>query len=107
LGELAVLRAIGTSRAAIVRTVMLEGVLLTVAGSTLGIVLGLITARYLDSILTAIPGLPSVISFFVAEPSGLARGALTVLVAGFFAGGYPAWRAAATPIAETLRSEAE
>ena len=107
LGELAVLRAIGVSRGAIVRTVMLEGALLTALGSTLGIALGLGTARYLDAILKSFPGLPAVISFFVPEAGGLAGGALTVLASGLLAGSYPAWLAARAPIAGTLRSEAE
>jgi len=107
LGEIAVLRAIGVVRHKIAGAVMLEGLGLALLGSGLGTGLGLATARYLDAILKAFPGLPAAISFFVAEPSSVARAALGVLVAGALAGGYPAWIAANAPIAATLREEAE
>lgn len=106
LGEIATLRAIGVSRAGIVRRVLAEGALLSLAGNGLGLVLGLITARYLDGILTTFPGLPAAISFFVPEPGAVLRAALALLAAGTLAGAWPAWRAARAPIAATLREEA-
>ena len=106
LGEIATLRAIGVTRAGIVRRVLAEGALLSLAGNGLGLVLGLLTARYLDGILTAFPGLPAAISFFVPERGAVLRAALALLVAGTLAGAWPAWRAARAPIAATLREEA-
>ena len=106
LGEIATLRAIGVSRAGIVRRVLAEGALLSLAGNGLGLVLGLATARYLDGILTTFPGLPAAISFFVPEGSAVLRAALALLAAGTLAGAWPAWRAARAPIAATLREEA-
>lgn len=106
LGEIATLRAIGVSRAGIVRRVLAEGALLSLAGNGLGLGLGLITARYLDGILTTFPGLPAAISFFVPERSAVLRAALALLAAGTLAGAWPAWRAARAPIAATLREEA-
>lgn len=106
LGEIATLRAIGVSRAGIVRRVLAEGALLSLAGNGLGLVLGLITARYLDGILTTFPGLPAAISFFVPERGAVLRAALVLLAAGTLAGAWPAWRAARAPIAATLREEA-
>jgi putative ABC transport system permease protein len=106
LGEIATLRAIGVSRAGIVRRVLAEGALLSLAGNGLGLLLGLATARYLDGILTTFPGLPAAISFFVPEPGAVLRASLALLVAGTLAGGWPAWRAARAPIAATLREEA-
>jgi putative ABC transport system permease protein len=107
LGEIAVLRALGVTRARIVATVMLEGAALTAAGAVLGAGLGLVTARYLDGILTSFPGLPAAISFFVADAGATLRATLAVLAAGSLAGAWPAWVAARTPIALTLRSDAE
>jgi putative ABC transport system permease protein len=107
IGEIAVLRAIGVTRARIVAAVMIEGFIVTAAGSLLGLGLGLVTARYLDAILTSFPGLPEAISFFVARPAALVQAGIAVLVAGSLAGAYPAWLAARTPIAATLRGEAE
>jgi putative ABC transport system permease protein len=106
LGEIATLRAIGVSRAHVVRDVMVEGLALTLIGGTLGVVLGLATARYLDAILTSFPGLPATISFFVPRARGLVIAAIVLLVSGTLAGAYPAWLAARAPIAATLRTEA-
>jgi putative ABC transport system permease protein len=107
LGEFAILRAIGVRRARVVRMVLLEGALLAVAGAGFGTLLGLLTARELDAILTSFPGLPAMISFFVAEPASLARAALLAIGGGVIATGYPAWLAGRGPIAATLRADAE
>jgi putative ABC transport system permease protein len=106
LGEIATLRAIGVSRATVARQVLAEGIALTVAGATLGIGLGLATARYLDAILTSFPGLPAAFSFFVPRSDALATAAAVLFVTGSLAGLYPAWLAARAPIAATLRAEA-
>ncbi|MEZ4455403.1 MAG: ABC transporter permease [Gemmatimonadales bacterium] len=106
-GEFAVLRAVGMRRRRVIRLVVVEGALLTAVGTTLGIGLGLATARYLDAILTSFPGLPAAISFFVPDPTALGRVAVAVLVAGLAASAYPAWLASRAPIAETLRADAE
>lgn len=106
LGEIATLRAIGIGRLTVVRQVFIEGTVLTVLGAVLGIMLGLGTARYLDSILTSFPGLPAAFSFFVPRRETLSIAALVLLVTGSLAGLYPAWLAARAPIAATLRSEA-
>jgi putative ABC transport system permease protein len=106
LGEIATLRAIGISRGTVARQVLAEGVALTVAGTTLGIGLGLGTARYLDAILTSFPGLPAAFSFFVPRAEALATAAVVLLLTGSLAGVYPAWLAARAPIAATLRAEA-
>jgi putative ABC transport system permease protein len=106
LGEIATLRAIGVSRGGIVRRVLAEGALLTLAGNAIGLLLGLATARYLDGILTSFPGLPAAISFFVPERGAVTRAAVALLAAGSIAGAWPAWRAARAPIAATLREEA-
>ncbi len=105
LGEIATLRAIGIARSTVVRQVLIEGTVLTVVGAALGIVLGLGTARYLDSILTSFPGLPAAFSFFVPRPGSLATAGLVLMATGSLAGLYPAWLAARAPIAATLRSE--
>jgi putative ABC transport system permease protein len=106
LGEIATLRAIGVARSTIVRQVLVEGAVLTLTGTIIGLVLGLGTARYLDSILTSFPGLPAAFSFFVPRRESLGTAAMVVLSAGCLAGLYPAWIAARAPIAATLRSEA-
>lgn len=105
-GEIAVMRAIGVSRAHVVQQVVIEGIAISFAGALLGLALGLVTARYLNTILSAFPGLPMAIDFFLFQPRA-AWSAMGLLVAsGIGAGIYPAWRAAALPIAESLRREA-
>jgi putative ABC transport system permease protein len=106
LGEIATLRAIGVSRATVVTQVLAEGTALTILGAALGILLGLLTAEYLDAILTSFPGLPAAFSFFVPRADTLSFAALVLLVTGSLAGLYPAWLASRAPIAATLRAEA-
>ncbi|HEX8945977.1 MAG TPA: FtsX-like permease family protein [Gemmatimonadaceae bacterium] len=106
LGEIVVMRAIGVARSRVVLQIVIEGVAIMIVGALAGLVLGLGTARYLNSILAAFPGLPAAIDFFLFEPRD-AWGALGLLtVAGIFAGIYPSWRGASLPIAITLREEA-
>lgn len=106
LGEIVVMRAIGVARTRIVQQIVLEGTAIMLVGAVAGLGLGLITARYLNSILAAFPGLPAAIDFFKFEPRD-AWTALGLLVgAGILAGIYPSWRGASRPIATTLREEA-
>jgi putative ABC transport system permease protein len=105
-GEIAVMRAIGVSRSHVVEQVMLEGVAISFAGAVLGLALGLVTARYLNAILSAFPGLPMAIDFFLFQPRAAWSALGLLIVSGIGAGIYPAWRAASLPIAESLRREA-
>jgi putative ABC transport system permease protein len=106
LGEIATLRALGISRRTVVREIMLEGTVLTTVGSIIGIALGLLTARYLDGILTSFPGLPAAFSFFVPRRDSLITAGIVLLLTGTLAALYPAWLAAGSPVAATLRAEA-
>ena len=106
LGEIATLRAVGVQRIRVVGQILAEGIALTLLGGTLGVALGVVTARYLDAILTSFPGLPAALSFFVPEPWALGTAGVILLLSGSLAGLYPAWLAARAPIAATLRAEA-
>ena len=106
LGEIATLRAIGISRSTVIREVLVEGATLTLIGSILGLCLGLVTARFLDAILTSFPGLPAAFSFFVPRRESVTIAAIVLLVTGALAALYPAWLASRAPIAATLRAEA-
>jgi len=106
LGEIVVMRAIGVARSRVVLQIVLEGVAIMTLGAAFGLALGLVTARYLNSILASFPGLPAAIDFFLFQPRD-AWSALGMLVgAGILAGIYPSWRGASLPIAITLREEA-
>ncbi|MBC7841057.1 MAG: ABC transporter permease [Gemmatimonadaceae bacterium] len=105
-GEIAVMRAIGVAKRSIVTQVVTEGLLLSGVGAFSGLLIGLVTAQWLERILADFPGMPATFRFFVFQPhdAGLALGMLGS--AGVLAGIYPAWRASSLPIAGTLRREA-
>ncbi|HSE39615.1 MAG TPA: FtsX-like permease family protein, partial [Acidobacteriota bacterium] len=105
IGEVALLRAIGISHKTIFSTVLLEGILTSLASAALGFALGKIVAIYLDSVLKSAPGLPADFSFFVFQPSSVLQALATLLITGFFAGLYPASAAVRLPVAGTLREE--
>lgn len=106
IGEIAVMRALGVSKWHVVQQIVIEGVGLSVVGAAAGLLLGLVTAKYLNSILSAFPGLPDAIDFFLFQPSSAFRALGLLVASGIAAGVYPSWRAASLPIAETLREEA-
>lgn len=106
LGEIVVMRAIGVARGRIVALIVLEGIAIMLVGTLAGLGLGLVTARYLNSILASFPGLPAAIDFFLFEPRDAWTSLGMLTVAGILAGVYPSWRGASMPIAMTLREEA-
>jgi putative ABC transport system permease protein len=105
-GEIAVMRAIGVAKQSIVMQVVTEGLVLSGIGALSGLLIGLVTAQWLERILADFPGMPATFRFFVFQPhdAGIALGMLAT--AGVLAGIYPAWRASSLPIAGTLRREA-
>jgi putative ABC transport system permease protein len=106
IGEFAVLRAIGIARRTITAQIMIEGAVLMLAGALLGLALGLVTARYLNTILASFPGLPQSIDFFLFQPRAAWTALGLLALAGVAAGAWPAWRGASLPIARVLREEA-
>jgi putative ABC transport system permease protein len=106
IGEIAVQRAIGVSRRHVVHQIVLESLVISVAGAVLGLALGLLTARWLNGILASFPGLPRAIDFFLFQPRAAWTALAMLIAAGILAAVYPAWRAASLPIARTLREEA-
>ncbi|HUQ20888.1 MAG TPA: FtsX-like permease family protein [Gemmatimonadaceae bacterium] len=106
IGEIAVMRAIGISRAHVVTQIVLEGVAISIIGAIAGLLLGLVTGRYLNSILSSFPGLPEAIDFFLWQPKSAWTAMGLLALSGIAAGIYPAFRASSLPIATTLREEA-
>jgi putative ABC transport system permease protein len=106
VGEIAVMRALGVRRERIVAQIVIEAGAIMAVAAPLGLALGLVTARYLNSILARFPGLPERIDFFLFQPRA-AWTALGLLAAsGVLSGIYPSWRSASLGIAATLRQEA-
>ena len=106
IGEIAVMRAIGVHRWRIVAQIVLESSAMMLVAAPLGLGLGLVTARYLNSILANFPGMPERIDFFVFQPSAAWSALGLLALSGMLAGIYPSWRSASLPIAMTLRQEA-
>jgi putative ABC transport system permease protein len=106
-GEIATMRAIGIPSLRILSGVVAEGLVLSAAGCAVGIPLGIWTARWLDGILRAFPGLPVGVSFFVLEPERAAFAVLVVIGVGAAGAAVPGIWAVRAPLGQSLREEAE
>jgi putative ABC transport system permease protein len=106
IGEISVMRAIGVHRWRVVAQILLESSVIMLVASPIGLALGLVTARWLNSILARFPGLPERIDFFLFQPSAAWTALGLLALRGILAGGYPSWRGGPQPIATTLRQEA-
>ena len=106
IGEIAVMRAIGVHRWRVIAQIVAEAAAMMLAATPLGLALGLVTARYLNSILANFPGLPERIDFFLFQPRAAWSALGMLAVSGVLAAVYPSWRCASLPIATTLRQEA-
>lgn len=103
--EIALLRAVGFSRARVGSQVVEEGLLLGGLGLVVGLGLGAVGAfvlnRFLDGLIA---GLPHGFSFVSIDPSVVVGGALEVLAVAVLASILPAVRAMQLPVAEELRA---
>ena len=105
LGEIAMLRALGFTRARIVALILAEGVALAGAALPGAILLGIAIASHLDRILLSAPGVPENLHFFTLTPAAVASTAALLLASGALGGVYPAVLAARLEIAATLHGE--
>ncbi|MBM4225860.1 MAG: FtsX-like permease family protein [Gammaproteobacteria bacterium] len=115
-GDIALLRTLGASRADILRTFAIQGVLIGLVGTLAGALLGIALADQIEAIVRTIEGLFGVqfmdakVYFMtdlpaVVEWSDVARVCGVAFVLCALATLYPAWRAARTEPAEALRHE--
>jgi lipoprotein-releasing system permease protein len=114
--DIAILRTLGLSPGGVMRVFIVQGTLLGLIGTSIGLVFGVLTALNIETLVPAIERLldtkflsPEV--YYISElPSELRLGdvvwtavfAFTVSVVATL---YPAWRAARTQPAEALRYE--
>jgi putative ABC transport system permease protein len=97
--EIGTLRALGWSRGRVLRTVLVEGLLLSCIGGALGLVLGVLGTEALIAIWNK--------AYLVASyhPSTFVKGGLVAVLVGVSAALYPAYRAANLKPVEALRYE--
>jgi putative ABC transport system permease protein len=106
-GEIGTLLAIGFKRNKILRLFAIEGVLLGLAGASLGLVAGYGLAELISAIGIPMPPPPGMEEGYTAKiritPDVLMNAFLTALATSAFAGLYPAWKASRLQIINALR----
>jgi putative ABC transport system permease protein len=98
--EIGVLRAMGWRSSRIMRMILCESLLLSMAGAALGTTVAVAATR----ILSNVPLYARVVSGDV-EPAIVLQGIAIAVLVGLFGGLYPAWRAARLLPTEALRHE--
>lgn len=100
--ELALLRLVGTTRRQLLSQVVIEALLLGLAGTAIGTVFGLLGVNAMGAFLDLL-GLTIERSNAVA-PSAIAIGAVVGIGVTVFAAAWPAWKATAVAPIEALRT---
>ena len=114
--DIAILRTLGLSPRGVMQVFMVQGSLIGIIGTALGVVGGIVLTLNLEHILHAIEAvlgvqlLPEDVYYITGLPTELRAQdvcaiAAVALAMAFVATIYPAWRASRTPPAEALRYE--
>jgi len=93
--DVAAMRLMGISRATVVRSVLLESSFVALLGSGFGVVLGFVTAAFVNAHYQAVYRTP--LEFAVITPETVAYSVALSLVLGIGAGALAARRLARTP----------
>ena len=115
-GDIAILRTMGATRGAIMRVFSMTGFAIGLAGTVLGLLLGVLVASNAEPLRAFISNLlnvtifPPEVFYLSSLPSRIDPGevtaiALVALILSFLATLYPAWRAAQYDPVEALRYE--
>lgn len=115
-GDIAILRTLGSTPGSVMVVFIIQGALIGVVGTGLGILAGVLLAPNVDGVLSLLEGLlgfellPKNVYYISDLPSDMQMGdvvrvALLALGLSLVSTLYPAWRAARTEPAEALRYE--
>lgn len=102
--EFAVLRAVGVSRRQIFQIITLESLLLAVAGGLIGLTLAGLAGPWIEEQVRQHVSLVPATRLVSLTPGVMQQAVALGLAAGFFAGLYPAWRAACIAPAEAVKN---
>jgi lipoprotein-releasing system permease protein len=114
--DIAIMRTLGLSPRGVMQVFMVQGTLIGVIGTVLGVIFGVLLTLNLEHILRLVERvvgmqlLPEDVYYITGLPTDLQAGdvvaiASVALAMAFVATIYPAWRASRTPPAEALRYE--
>jgi lipoprotein-releasing system permease protein len=114
--DIAILRTLGLSPGGVMQVFMVQGSLIGIIGTVLGVIGGIVLTLNLERILDVIESvfnvtlLPEDVYYITGLPTDMQTGDVVVitivaLMMSFLATLYPAWRAARTQPAEALRYE--
>ncbi len=114
--DIAIMRTLGLSPRGVMQVFMVQGTLIGVIGTVLGVIFGILLTLNLEYILKAIEAvigvqlLPADVYYITGLPTDLQASdvlwiSAIALAMAFMATIYPAWRASRTPPAEALRYE--
>jgi lipoprotein-releasing system permease protein len=115
-GDIAILRTMGASTAEIMAIFMVQGGLIGLIGTSIGLVLGVTLAYFVTPMVRGIEKLFGIqflhsdvypITYLPSElvTSDIAKVVITALLISFFVSLYPAWRASKIQPADALRYE--
>lgn len=103
--ELAVMRAVGASRAQVFTLLILESLIVTGTAAGLAVLLSASAGPVIESLVKSWFPLAPAQSFLVLTPVNAAQCAAIGMAAGLIAAVYPAWRASLLPPANAIKSE--
>jgi len=102
-GEIGVMKAIGAYRSDIFKLIWLETLAVCVAGAVAGCVIAFVGASVVEAAIRGLINLGVQGSIVSITPVLLGGAMIASILLGFFAGLYPAWRAASMRPIEAIR----